>query len=49
MLTPADSRRGEQFTPSLTPDELAFHDAVAHNESAGGCPEFRGTSVAAPR
>jgi len=34
MLAPADSRRGEQFTPSLTPDELAFHDAVAHNESA---------------
>jgi type I restriction enzyme R subunit len=29
-----DGRRGEQFTPHLTPDELAFYDAVAQNESA---------------
>ncbi|MGB3440556.1 MAG: type I restriction endonuclease subunit R [Actinophytocola sp.] len=30
----ADGRRGEQFSPNLTPDELAFYDAVAQNESA---------------
>ncbi len=30
----ADGRRGEQFSPNLTPDELAFYDAVAGNESA---------------
>ncbi|WP_410630730.1 type I restriction endonuclease subunit R [Amycolatopsis sp. cmx-4-83] len=32
----ADGRRGEQFSPNLTPDELAFYDAVAQNESAVG-------------
>jgi type I restriction enzyme R subunit len=30
----ADAKRGSQFSPSLTPDELAFYDAVAQNESA---------------
>ncbi|MCU1680908.1 MAG: type site-specific deoxyribonuclease, HsdR family [Amycolatopsis sp.] len=30
----ADSRRGEQFSPSLDHDEMAFYDAVAQNESA---------------
>ena len=30
----ADANRGQQFTPALTSDELAFYDAVAQNESA---------------
>jgi len=30
----ADASRGNQFTPALTGDELAFYDAVAQNESA---------------
>ncbi len=30
----AESHRGEQFTPPLNQDELAFYDAVAQNESA---------------
>jgi type I restriction enzyme R subunit len=30
----ADANRGQQFTPALTTDELAFYDAVAQNESA---------------
>ncbi len=30
----AESQRGEQFTPPLSSDELAFYDAVAANESA---------------
>ncbi|SFA84217.1 type I restriction enzyme, R subunit [Amycolatopsis marina] len=30
----ADSRRGEQFTPTLSPNELAFYDAVAQDETA---------------
>ncbi len=30
----AESLRGEQFTPPLSSDELAFYDAVAQNESA---------------
>ncbi|HEY1133260.1 MAG TPA: type I restriction endonuclease subunit R [Nocardioides sp.] len=30
----AEARRGEQFTPPLSTDELAFYDAVADNESA---------------
>ena len=30
----ADADRGSEFTPTLTPDELAFYDAVAENESA---------------
>lgn len=30
----ADSNRGQQFSPALTSDELAFYDAVAQNESA---------------
>ena len=30
----ADANRGQQFTPPLTSDELAFYDAVAQNESA---------------
>jgi type I restriction enzyme, R subunit len=29
-----DARRGEQFAPALSNDELAFYDAVAQNESA---------------
>jgi type I restriction enzyme R subunit len=29
-----DARRGEQFSPPLNSDELAFYDAVAQNESA---------------
>nr|WP_282097596.1 type I restriction enzyme endonuclease domain-containing protein [Saccharomonospora xinjiangensis] len=31
---PADARRGRQFDPPLSEDELAFYDAVAENESA---------------
>jgi type I restriction enzyme R subunit len=30
----ADADRGNQFSPALTSDELAFYDAVAQNESA---------------
>src|SRR5690606_24838964 len=30
----ADARRGQQFDPPLSEDELAFYDAVAQNESA---------------
>jgi type I restriction enzyme R subunit len=30
----ADANRGQEFTPALTNDELAFYDAVAQNESA---------------
>ena len=30
----ADANRGQQFTPPLAEDELAFYDAVAQNESA---------------
>ena len=30
----ADANRGADFTPPLNPDELAFYDAVAQNESA---------------
>jgi type I restriction enzyme, R subunit len=30
----ADCRRGEHFNPNLTPDEFAFYDVVAQNESA---------------
>ena len=30
----ADANRGQQFSPALTSDELAFYDAVAQNESA---------------
>lgn len=30
----ADARRGDQFSPPLNSDELAFYDAVAQNESA---------------
>jgi type I restriction enzyme R subunit len=30
----ADADRGSRFTPPLSPDELAFYDAVAANESA---------------
>ena len=30
----ADANRGQQFTPALSSDELAFYDAVAQNESA---------------
>ncbi|MGX1160750.1 type I site-specific restriction-modification system R (restriction) subunit [Pseudarthrobacter sp. SLBN-100] len=30
----AEGKRGEQFTPPLNSDELAFYDAVAQNESA---------------
>lgn len=30
----ADANRGEQFSPPLKPDELAFYDAVAANRSA---------------
>ena len=30
----ADARRGEQFSPPLNNDELAFYDAVRQNESA---------------
>jgi type I restriction enzyme R subunit len=30
----ADASRGSRFSPPLTPDELAFYDAVAKNESA---------------
>lgn len=30
----AEASRGEQFTPPLSNDELAFYDAVAQNESA---------------
>jgi len=30
----AEGNRGAQFTPPLDPDELAFYDAVAQNESA---------------
>ncbi|MDM7853651.1 type I restriction endonuclease subunit R [Cellulomonas alba] len=30
----AEARRGEEFTPPLNSDELAFYDAVAANESA---------------
>jgi type I restriction enzyme R subunit len=30
----AEGQRGSQFTPPLNSDELAFHDAVASNESA---------------
>ena len=30
----ADADRGQQFSPALTSDELAFYDAVAQNESA---------------
>ena len=30
----ADANRGQQFTPALSNDELAFYDAVAQNESA---------------
>jgi type I restriction enzyme, R subunit len=29
-----DASRGQQFTPALSNDELAFYDAVAQNESA---------------
>lgn len=29
-----DADRGSRFSPALTPDELAFYDAVAQNESA---------------
>jgi type I restriction enzyme, R subunit len=29
-----DARRGERFSPPLSPDELAFYDAVRQNESA---------------
>lgn len=30
----AEAKRGEQFSPALTFDELAFYDAVVQNESA---------------
>ncbi|MET7671465.1 type I restriction enzyme endonuclease domain-containing protein [Micromonospora luteifusca] len=30
----AEANRGQQFSPALTSDELAFYDAVADNESA---------------
>ncbi|MER7585936.1 type I restriction endonuclease subunit R [Micromonospora sp. NPDC127501] len=30
----AEAERGQQFSPALTDDELAFYDAVAENESA---------------
>jgi type I restriction enzyme, R subunit len=30
----ADANRGQEFSPPLTSDELAFYDAVAQNESA---------------
>jgi len=30
----AEARRGEQFTPKLSDEELAFYDAVADNKSA---------------
>ena len=30
----ADASRGTRFSPPLSPDELAFYDAVAENESA---------------
>jgi type I restriction enzyme R subunit len=30
----ADAKRGNRFSPALTPDELAFYDAVSQNESA---------------
>lgn len=30
----AEGKRGEQFTPPLNSDELAFYDAVAQNEAA---------------
>ena len=30
----AEGKRGQQFTPPLNSDELAFYDAVAQNESA---------------
>jgi type I restriction enzyme R subunit len=30
----ADAERGSDFAPPLSPDELAFYDAVAQNESA---------------
>jgi type I restriction enzyme, R subunit len=30
----ADASRGSRFSPPLGPDELAFYDAVAQNESA---------------
>lgn len=30
----AEANRGARFSPPLNPDELAFYDAVAQNESA---------------
>ncbi len=40
----AEAHRGEQFTPPLNSDELAFYDAVAANESA---VEIQGDDVLA--
>jgi type I restriction enzyme R subunit len=40
----AEGNRGQQFSPPLTHDELAFYDAVAQNESA---VEFQGEEVLA--
>ncbi len=42
----ADANRGNTSTPALSPDELAFYDAVAQNESAVA---EMGTGVLVPR